>query len=65
MSDTLKLPEGFELTEEILDEEEKVESVPKDGNLELQETETVEVEEEKPRGLNVLKEKGIITIASL
>jgi len=60
MSDTFKLPEGFGvLDEEVLLEENKVEEVPKDKELNLQIVDEEQTEE--PSGLNVLKEKGIIS----
>ena len=55
MSDTFKLPEGYTLIEE--DTEEVVDEVIKDKDLELQET----TEVEEPIGLDVLKEKGILS----
>ena len=55
MSDTFKLPEGFDFTNTL--EEEKVDEVVKDKDLQLQET----TEVEEPAGLDVLKEKGIIS----
>ena len=55
MSDTFKLPEGYTLIEE--DTEEVVDEVIKDKDLQLQET----TEVEEPVGLDVLKEKGILS----
>ena len=55
MSDTFKLPEGFEFTNTL--EEEQVDEVVKDKDLQLQET----TEVEEPVGLDALKEKGIIS----
>ena len=55
MSDTFKLPEGI-LTP-LEDTEEVVDEVVKDKDLQLQET----TEVEEPIGLDVLKEKGILS----
>ena len=55
MSDTFKLPEGI-LTP-LEDTEEVVDEVIKDKDLQLQET----TEVEEPVGLDVLKEKGILS----
>ena len=55
MSDTFKLPEGFEFTDAL--EEEKIDEVVKDKDLQLQET----TEVEEPVGLDSLKEKGILS----
>ena len=55
MSDTFKLPEGYTLIEE--DTEEVVDEVAKDKDLQLQET----TEVEEPVGLDVAKEKGILS----
>ena len=59
MSDTFKLPEGFEFTNTL--EEEKIDEVVKDKDLQLQET----TEVEEPVGLDVLKEKGILSKESI
>jgi len=59
MVDKFNLPEGYTLiddTEEELLEEEIVEDVPKDKDVQLEET-----SEEEPIGLNTLKEKGILS----
>jgi len=59
MVDKLNLPEGYTLiedTEEELLEEEIVEEVPKDKDVQLEET-----SEEDPVNLNILQEKGIIS----
>ena len=55
MSDTFKLPEGYTLIEDT--EEEKIDEVVKDKDLQLQET----TEVEEPIGLDILKEKGILS----
>ena len=58
MSDTFKLPEG--ILKPLEDTEEVVDEVIKDKDLNLQET-----TEEEPVGLDVLKEKGIISESSI
>ena len=57
MSDTFKLPDGSIIIED--ENEEVVDEVIKDKDLQLQEVIEELEEREEPKGLDVLKEKGI------